>query len=373
MSRHVASYIRSMLWGRAAGRCEFRDCNLDLTRHPGTKESVNTAEVAHIIGFSEDGPRGEKDLSARLARDLDNLMLLCGTCHKTVDTNRDKYPVALLREMKTEHEERIAVVGATSRGRRSHVVLFGARVGEHNSPLSFARVAPALSPDWYPADTSGIALGIPQSSERDSDEFFWNMQVRNIQRLIDSRIKAAVEAGTINHLSIFAIAPQPLLIVLGYLLSDLVPAEVYQLRREPPIWSWDRDSGEEFDFIVERPNDFDGPPALVIGTTDRIADNRVWSVLPNAILWRITVSAPHSDVIRSRYHLRKFREVVRPLLDEIKNNHGMDKVIHIFPATAVSTAVELGRCIQPKVTPPIRIYDTLSPSRGFAPVLTLPL
>jgi len=89
-----------MLWGRAAGRCEFSGCNRPLSFHSKTKEDVNLAEAAHIIGFSEDGPRGEEELSEELGSDISNLMLLCRECHKTIDANRTNYPVGLLRQMK---------------------------------------------------------------------------------------------------------------------------------------------------------------------------------------------------------------------------------------------------------------------------------
>jgi predicted restriction endonuclease len=86
-SRYIPEPIRCMLWGRAAGRCEFAGCNQPVSWHRETKETVNIAEAAHIIGFSEDGPRGEEELSEELARDISNLMLLCRNCHKPIDAN----------------------------------------------------------------------------------------------------------------------------------------------------------------------------------------------------------------------------------------------------------------------------------------------
>lgn len=369
MSRYISVSIRSMLWGLAAGRCEFRGCNIDLSHHPQTMEQVNIAEVAHIVGFSEDGPRGEKDISKELARDIENLMLVCLTCHKTIDSNPGGYPIALLREMKHEHEERVAVATAVDASRKSHIVLFGARVGENNSPLSYARVVPALRRDWYPASPSGILLGMLSNSERDSDPGYWANQVSHIRRLVENRIKAEVDAGTITHLSVFAVAPQPLLILLGHLLSDLIPAEVYQLRREPSTWEWDAAEDDNFTFIVERPEAVMGAPALVLGTTDRVADERVHAVLPDATIWRVTLDGPHNDFLKTRSQLRKFRELIRPLIDEIKNTHGASEMIHVFPATSVAIAVEFGRCIQPKAAPPLRIYDNKSASDGFVPTI----
>ena len=360
-----------MLWGRSAGRCEFRGCNRDLSRHPETVESVNVAEAAHIIGFSENGPRAEKDISKELAQDIDNLMLICRICHKTIDTNKENYPVQLLREMKREHEQRVALATAIDVSRKSHVVMFGARIGEHNSPLNFARVAPALQPDWYPADPSGILLGLASSSDRDHESIYWANQERHLRRLVENRIKAGVDAGEIIHLSIFAIAPQPLLILLGYLLSDLIPAEVYQLHREPPTWQWISDCDEGFTYLVEKPDAITGPPALVLGTTDRVDDSRVFAVVPDASIWRVTVEHPHNDVLKSRIQLQQFRKLIRPLVDEIKSKHGVTELLNVFPATSVAIAVEFGKCLQPKITPPITIYDNISAPDGFVPTISI--
>ena len=85
-SRDIPLPVRCALWGMAAGRCER--CNRLVYRDPTTKELVNISEAAHIIGFSKDGPRGEKELSAELAKDVGNLMLLCRICHRTIDTNK---------------------------------------------------------------------------------------------------------------------------------------------------------------------------------------------------------------------------------------------------------------------------------------------
>jgi len=170
--RYIPERIRCMLWGRAAGRCEFSGCNRLLSFHSKTKEDVNLAEAAHIIGFSEDGPRGEEELSEKLGRDISNLMLLCKECHKTIDANKTDYPVGLLRQMKEAHERRIEIASGVDAEKQSHILLYGANVGNHSSPLSYRKAAWAMMPDWYPADTTAISLGLVNSSFQDRDNDF---------------------------------------------------------------------------------------------------------------------------------------------------------------------------------------------------------
>ncbi len=216
-SKGIPMSVRCMLWGRAAGRCEFVGCNRRVSRHPKTKETANLADAAHIIGFSEDGPRGEDELSEELAKDIDNLMLICKICHKTIDAKQDYYTVSLLCQMKQDHERRIDVVSGIDREHSSHVLLYGANVGEHSSKLTFQKAAWAMLPDWYPAETVAIRLGMVNSSFRDAEEEFWKIQKKQLQKLINQRVRPRLANEDIGHLSIFGFAPQPLLMLLGLL------------------------------------------------------------------------------------------------------------------------------------------------------------
>jgi hypothetical protein len=109
VTRHVASHIQCMLWGKAAGRCEFAGCNKALWRSSITQEQVNIAQKAHIYSFSSDGPRGNRGITKEHLNSLDNLMLVCHECHQKIDATQDggRYTPARLRRMKAEHEQRI--------------------------------------------------------------------------------------------------------------------------------------------------------------------------------------------------------------------------------------------------------------------------
>src|SRR5690242_10052212 len=50
-SRDISRSVEAMLWGRAAGHCEFDGCNRELGKSPVTQERVNLAEKAHIYSF----------------------------------------------------------------------------------------------------------------------------------------------------------------------------------------------------------------------------------------------------------------------------------------------------------------------------------
>ena len=63
---------------------------------------------------------------------------------------------------------------------------------------------------------------------RDDEPAYWTLQRENLRRQFDAKVRGRVERQEIRHLSVFALAPQPLLIELGRRLRDIVPAAEHQ-------------------------------------------------------------------------------------------------------------------------------------------------
>ncbi|MBN2511872.1 MAG: HNH endonuclease [Sedimentisphaerales bacterium] len=372
VTRYIPSSIQCLLWGRAAGRCEF--CNKPLWKSAVTQEQVKLAELAHIYSFSPDGPRGNTGISRKKINDIANLLLVCRECHKTIDqdTEGEQYSAALLCELKRRHERRIDIITGIGLDRTSHVLHYGANVGDHSSPLKFRLTALALFPDRYPADDKAIELTTINSSFNERDSSFWSTESHELTTKFDQRVHERLATGEISHLSIFALAPQPLLILLGSLLTDIPQADVYQLHREPQGWSWP-DEAKIIPYQIDEPADTSGPPALVLSLSATITPDRIQSALgQKAAIWSVGIMSPHNDFLKSRQQLALFRSHMRPLLDRIKSRHGQKTILHIFPAAPVSIAVELGRVRMPKADMPWAIYDQINAQGGFVRTLTIP-
>jgi len=232
VTRSITGPTQSLLWGRAAGRCEFSGCNRLLGQSVVTQEQVNVAEKAHIYAFSADGPRGNDGVSAEMLNSVDNLMLVCHDCHRTIDQRRDggRYSVDRLQKMKHDHEQRVEIATGIDVDRRSHVLLFGTNVGEHSSPLKFGDAAEAMFPDRYPAERRAVVLGTHNNPLGERDAAFWTTESESLRRFFNLRVRERLAIGEIGHLSVFAFAPQPLLVLLGTLLGDIVQADIYQLQ-----------------------------------------------------------------------------------------------------------------------------------------------
>ncbi len=358
--RNIADSVQRQLWARAAGRCQFAGCNRILYRSPVTLEDVNISEQAHIYSFSKDGPRGHgphksnsKDLN-----NIENLMLVCHDCHKKIDADKkgEKYSAQMLQEWKSQHEQRIYIATGIDPEKKTNVVFYTANISEQASPILKKDALLALTPNRYPIDENSINLSMKWAGE-DNDNNFWNTEQNNLKAEFNTQIKPRM-GGENSHFSIFALAPIPLLIVLGTLFTDKPQVDVYQLIREPKTWKW-QTPPNSFAFKVIPPTSFDHPPVLVMSLSAKINHERVKAVLSNECsVWEITVDDKfcNNDFMRSREQLIEFSEVMRKLISRIKEKHG-DTELSIFPAIPVSCAVTMGLIRMPKADMPWVVYD----------------
>lgn len=374
ITRNISREAERLLWTCAAGRCEFNGCNRVLYKSPITGEPVNISEKAHIYSFSKDGPRGWGPFASKKGNlnDVSNLMLVCHDCHKTIDQDKSgkRYPADILIEWKREHEIRIAIVTGIHPNKKSYVVLYGANIGEQHSPLYSSAAIEAMFPEWYPAGDRPINLSMSCTHE-DQTPAYWNTEVVHLKKVFDRDIRPRIEEANPCHFSLFSLAPQPLLILLGTLFTDKIPVEVYQLHREPQTWKW-QSHPDDFFFKVNQPENVGRDPVLVISLSDRISYDRITSILTdNVSIWELTVADRHNDFLRSQAQLTMFREIVRKLINSIKEAHGQSRPLKIFPAMPVACAIEFGRVRMPKADMPWIIYDQNNKAGRF--IETIPM
>jgi SMODS-associated and fused to various effectors sensor domain len=113
--------------------------------------------------------------------------------------------------------------------------------------------------------------------------------------------------------------------------------------------------------------------ALVVALSGTVTPDRILRAMgKTASIWSISSSKPHNDFIKTKAQLSEFRSIARGLFDEIKATHGNKTVLHVFPAAAVSVAVEFGRVRMPKADMPWRIYDQVNDCGGFVAALDVP-
>lgn len=361
--------VVSFVWMRSGGRCAFPSCNTPLWKDLLTNKKVNTGLIAHIVSWTPTGPRGDAALSVKLAKDPDNLMLLCPTHHDLVDDHPDAYPQALLLEYKRRHEERIETLTGIDEDRKTTILLFQAPVGPHADPMNtdHARLA-ATEARRYPREQV-IPITLTGLGSRDHEPAYWPTATRMISDQLRAQLATHRHEGRLDHVSVFGFGPIPLLLHLGRELGDKIEADVYNLHRNPKGWAWPKDERrfKGFDFVPEEPL----PPeaedvGLLISITSNVQRAHVRAILPEpAPLLELRSDNPVPDVVRHADELAAFARNVQRVMERIHNETPKAKRVHVFAGMPVACAVEMGRALLPKVHAPLQVYDFNQATSGF--------
>ncbi|MET9597426.1 HNH endonuclease signature motif containing protein [Streptomyces sp. NPDC006459] len=105
-TRSYSEQTLKQLFGLSAGRCNFPTCRRKII-FPAVGESgpAVTGDIAHIVAFSDEGPRADLNLDIKKKNSFENLLLLCAACHRLVDAQPEQFPNEALRAMKQQHLE----------------------------------------------------------------------------------------------------------------------------------------------------------------------------------------------------------------------------------------------------------------------------
>jgi hypothetical protein len=123
------------LYALSGNLCAKPGCNTVLINADGTL----VADVCHIEAEKPGGARFNKKLSAEQRGDARNLILLCGTCHKLVDREPQKYTVSILTKWKRDREDRFAAIGDTLRQRYVGEIVDEAEAADLTLPTSLKK------------------------------------------------------------------------------------------------------------------------------------------------------------------------------------------------------------------------------------------
>lgn len=344
------------LWAKAAGRCEYDGCNKLLYKDDLTSEDINRGFVAHIIAASPDGPRGDVVLSAQLVDDIGNVMLMCHDHHRLIDHEQvAEHTVDRLRAMKKKHEDRVREVSEIAAAKISVPVVYGTNIGKEAVSIPRRELAQAMLPDNYPTENV-VTISCQNSGLHDSQELFWQAEVAQLEQKYNEFLKPLIGKEDIDCVSVFALAPQPLLVKLGTMLSDLHKVKVYQKHREPDTWKW-QEITEPNPIRIVRPQDTSKTPVLVFSLSAKAISNRVRNRFgDDASIWEVTAEDPNNDMLRSADQLAEFRQLTRKVLDDINASSGFDSV-KVFMAMPAACAVELGRVLMPKADKKLVLFD----------------
>ncbi|MBX9889184.1 MAG: SAVED domain-containing protein [Flavobacteriaceae bacterium] len=371
--RAIPQGISRKLWVKSGGRCQYDGCNIPLWKDSLMQKDLNKSYISHIVAASEDGPRGDTNLSEQLETSFENLLLLCDECHRRIDKREvEEHTRKSLTAMKIKQERNIELLTGLTPDKKSQIVTFTAKIGSFEPSISFNDCIEATLPDYYPVSDNIIQLGTSNLAIKDNKESYWEIHSSQLEEMVKQYIKPLISADKKTHFSLFALAPQPLLIKLGTLFSELSICEIYQLHREPKqSWKWDNEV-DATEVKLYEPNEILYKPVLIISLSDNVTDDRIFEILGNDVsIWKITVDKPNRNVLKSRQTLINFKNQVRNAYSKIKLHYAIDQPIHIFPVMPNSCAIETGRVWMEKADLPLIIYDQNSDNNGFSKAIEI--
>ena len=366
ISREIKPSTERMLWGVSAGVCEFGGCTNKLFSHHVTKENVNLSEKAHIYAFSAGGKRPSLLRFTSKINDIDNLMLVCERCHKLIDSEDTEYSAEQLMAMKKEHEDRIALLSSIKPDLQSEIVIYNANIANSSLKISDYAAKSAVIPKRYPARANPINFS-PDLKIYDNETNYWQIMEQHLER-------EWVQYEPIlrdKHISLFAIAPQPLLFKLGMLMNRNYNVEVRQSQGAIDNWSWrcDRQTANiGVDILPEISPEDD--VVVTFELTAKLSEEELRAEFGRGTIYRITTPSCDSGIIKSWRDLRAVIDEYRKVLNTIRETKGQNITIKLVPIAPVSVSIEAGRKTM-KGDPVIVIFDRNYITKKWAQALVL--
>ena len=363
----IEEKVKMHLWAAAGGRCEL--CNKPLFVDDSFGVEANYGQLAHIHAVSKGGPRHKVGLSQEEKNSFDNLMLLCPEHHHMIDTMPDSFVEGYLLLKKKQHEERIRRLTEISDTQTCRIVTYFSNIDnwELFSDSKLLKEA-AVGSNMLPGSEPVIALHRDSKLTYQSKRESFERKAEDLQEQCQKWFDAIIREK--EAVAVFALAPQPLLFVLGTLLNDQFNVKVFQCHRTGHKWRWpDDNTTVAFEFFKSRSSN-SGAVALVVDLSASVIDDRVTNVLGNDInIYHLTISSPNRIFVTNENIQDDFVASFRSALEHIKNENSSATEIHLFQVMPNSLAVRAGMDYMPKAVLPLVLYEQASAAEGFFEVL----
>lgn len=377
---NISAKIKLQVWSATGGRCAFRGCNIELWFDGLTLMSSALGDMAHIIGASSNGPRGGTD-SAILAKEPENIMLLCLSHHRLVDENPILFTADILRKMKADHENRIRRATSIIEEAQTEILIFKANIADRPVDVDLDEAKRTIfNRGYYPASEFGLV--IDRTREKgDGEDSYWQYNKDRIKEdVTDLVFPKTNNSPQIKHLSVFALGPIPYLILLGKYLSStgINKIEVFHRNRDIQTWEWpdniDPTTLPKFKTIRPSHPNPTCEPILCLALSDIIQDDKYPSLVkPMQDVYTITLDGeiPNRSFCKHPILVEKFIVEFHTLLNELQATYGYTTKLHLLPAIPNSIAIHCGMTLLPKKEMPILIYDLNKNYGEFRPIFTV--
>jgi hypothetical protein len=250
--------------------------------------------------------------------------------------------------------------------RETTAIILKSRIGGQLVQVSFAQILEATAP-LYPSSSEPAEIDL--GTFDDTAPGFIEVAKHEISERVRRFFEPGGAGHKAQHLSVFPLAPIPLLVFFGRQLSNKVPSEIHQRHRDTEDWTWKK-TGTPVRYTVRRrragsPNQV----ALMLSLSGTIPLKALpQPIRSDSTIYEITLDGqnPAPTFLRLRQDLDAFRIAYQEAIGTILKNHGLVPGVDLFPAVPAPVAVLCGRELLPKVHPHLRVYDYDRNTNGFA-------
>ncbi len=361
----IPATVQLKLWIRSGGRCQL--CNKKVYVDDFTLKEGNWSNIAHIISWSPNGPRGHKTLSKKLEKDFSNLMLMCTEHGKLIDTKPyvQEYPVERLKQLKEEHEQRIDSLTEITNEARTHVLIVQSNIGGNPVEVNTSEVELAITENRMYPNEKPFIIDLTRDVGNGLQDYYTGKatEITNRLRGFIDKFNASSER---QHISIFPLALMPLLVHLGKELGDKHSIQLFQHQRTPSSWIWPDEETSEY--IINKPKSISSSKDvyLKIALSDYIGEDKLNTLSKlNSNVYEITIEKPTTRFLSNKSLIPKFDAVYRQILNEVQLKHGLDCTIHLLLAAPAPIAVQCGLSLLTRKDPSMWVYDFDKEHGGF--------
>ena len=106
MSSQISTKDWKKLCFKSGGRCAIPTCHKQLVVDKTQNDQSSIIGVgAHIKGEKPNSARYDENMTDKERNCYENLIIVCGNCHKLIDDQPNTYTIEKLHEIKNNHEK----------------------------------------------------------------------------------------------------------------------------------------------------------------------------------------------------------------------------------------------------------------------------
>lgn len=343
---------KNYLWMVSGGLCSFEGCRKRLVSS-SDGALTNVGIIAHIIGHAKRSARHEYakqyGFKKNELEDVRNLTLMCYEHSKKIDDvhTRDQYPPDLLFKMKNDHEKWVA--SWSEKQRKKSIALIYKKLGPPITELEFEGEPPHILLEAVEDQNKFTDMSAEGwiKAKSENDELF-------------GIFKEKIKDRQVNVAEVFPLSPIPLLIHMGFLLTDTISLTVYQYDREKQIWVCDYPDGEQQkEHVIEENIVLSDSNELVVSVSisGHVHQKDIDDVIEKKYdLVEVGILNPGVKQVLYNKDVAKIQSRLKEIVETLIQQNNYEK-IHLFYAGPAGLAIEIGRGINPRMWSEVCLYQ----------------